>query len=183
VSIRSFAVQRAADLQGALTAIPDARSWLACSLVFVIFVACAGPIGLASGLLSPTTPHLTIERIFSTAAIVFIQPALLEEVVFRGLLLPRNPRSVSRPRLVSVAVVALALYVVSHPINAMLFRPGALHVFANPVYLVLATLLGIACTAAYFISKSLWPPVAIHWAAVLIWLWFLGGERLLTAAT
>lgn len=159
---------------------PDLRSWLACALVFIVFVVCAGPIGLASGLLTPTAPRVSIEAVFSTAAIVFIQPALLEEVVFRGLLLPRKTRSVPRARLVMGAVVALALYVASHPVNAMLFRPDALHVFASPVYLLLAALLGVACTAAYFISNSLWPSVIIHWLSVLTWLWFLGGQALLT---
>jgi len=179
VSIRSFAVQRVADVREALTTIPDTRSWFACTLVFVAFVACAGPIGVASGLLHPMAPRVSIDAVFSTAAIVFIQPALLEEVVFRGLLLPRNTRAIPRARLVTAAVVSLALYVVSHPLNAMLFRPDALHVFANPVYLLLATLLGIACTAAYFISHSLWPAVVIHWLTVLTWLWFLGGQALL----
>jgi predicted Abi (CAAX) family protease len=179
VSLRSFAVQRLTDLQEAFTTMPDVGTWLKCASVFAVFVACAGSIGLLSGFLHPTTAHLTAHDVLSTAALVLIQPALLEEVVFRGLLLPRNARSVSRRRLVVVAAGALALYVVSHPANAMLFRPDVLHVFANPIYLLLAALLGIACTAAYFISKSLWPPVLIHWLAVLLWLWFLGGQALL----
>lgn len=181
--MRSFAVQRVTDVQEALTTMPDARAWLSCALVFVLFVVCAGAIGLLSGFLRPSAPHLTAFDVFSTAAFVFIQPALLEEIVFRGLLLPRRAHSLPRRRLLAIVVVALSVYVVSHPINALLFRPGVLQVFASPVYLLLATLLGIACTAAYLISKSIWPPVAIHWVSVLTWLWFLGGQELLKATT
>ena len=113
--------------------------------------------------------------------LLFVQPALVEEIVFRGLLLPRNGGSLPRGRLVLVAGAALAVYVVSHPINARLFRPQALGLFESAPYLALATLLGLACTAAYLISRSIWPSVAIHWLTVVIWIWLLGGRNLLDA--
>jgi uncharacterized protein len=168
------------DLQEALTTVPRSRTWLACALVFALFVACAAPIGILSGLLRPGVPHVSAKEAVTTALLIFLQPALVEEIVFRGLLLPRDARSVRGRRLLLIAGGALAIYVASHPINAMLFRPDVLHVFGSPAYLVLTTLLGTACTVAYFISKSIWPPVAIHWVTVLMWLWFLGGEALLT---
>ena len=179
MTTRSVATERVKDLRAALTTMPDARTWLACALVFVLFVACAAPLGLLSGLLRPTSPHLAPGDVVRTAVLIFIQPAFVEELVFRGLLLPRDAGLVRGRRLLVMAGGALALYVASHPINAMVFRPDVLHVFADPAYLVLATLLGLACTAAYFISKSLWPPVVMHWLTVLVWLWFLGGEALL----
>jgi|SRR5437867_303849 predicted Abi (CAAX) family protease len=111
--------------------------------------------------------------------LLFVQPALVEEIVFRGLLLPRKADSWPRGRLVLVAAAALAAYVVSHPINARLFRPQVLGVFESAPYLVLTTLLGLACTAAYLISRSIWPPVAIHWLTVVLWIWLLGGQALL----
>ena len=111
--------------------------------------------------------------------ILLLQPALIEEIVFRGLLLPRNGSSLPRGRLVLVAGAALAVYVASHPINARLFRPQVLSLFESTPYLVLATLLGLACTAAYLISRSIWPSVAIHWFTVVMWIWFLGGQALL----
>ena len=45
--------------------------------------------------------------------------------------------------------------------------------------LSLATLLGATCTAAYLISRSIWPPVVLHWLTVLAWIWLLGGRALL----
>jgi predicted Abi (CAAX) family protease len=114
-----------------------------------------------------------------SSALLFLQPALVEELVFRGLLLPRNGRSLPRGRLVIVAGAALAVYVASHPIDALLFRPQILGLFASPAYLALTTLLGLACTAAYLISRSIWPAVAIHWLTVVIWIGLLGGQALL----
>ena len=113
------------------------------------------------------------------AAPIFLHPALVEEVVFRAVLLPRDAGSMTRSRLLLVAGAALAVYVASHPLNAWLFRPQVLSLFASPAYLVLATLLGATCTAAYLISRSIWPSVAIHWLTVIAWLWFLGGQALL----
>jgi predicted Abi (CAAX) family protease len=108
---------------------------------------------------------------------LLIQPSLVEEIVFRGLLLPRDARTMPRRRLAVVVATALAVYVASHPLNAWLFRPDVLSLFTSPVYLMLAALLGLACTIAYFISRSIWPPVAMHWLTVVTWIWFLGGQR------
>ncbi len=177
--MRSLAVQRINDVRGAVTTLPDARTWLTCAAIFAVFLGCAAPIGFLSGFLHPTTPPLAANDLIATALAVFVQPALVEEIIFRGVLVPRDFRSTSRRVVVGFGLGALALYVISHPINAALFRPAAMSVFARPVYLLLATLLGIVCTAAYWISKSIWPPVLIHWVTVLAWLWFFGGQRML----
>jgi CubicO group peptidase (beta-lactamase class C family) len=36
----------------------------------------------------------------------------------------------------------------------------------------------VACTVTYWISRSLWPPVLLHWSTVLIWITLLGGQGL-----
>ena len=100
-------------------------------------------------------------------------------MLFRALLLPRNAASMRGPRLLVTAGIALALYVASHPLNAMLFRPQALHLFASPGYLTLVAMLGATCTWAYLTSRSIWPPVAIHWLTVVAWIWLLGGRAVL----
>jgi len=180
VTIRSALLGRLNDLRDAITTIPDARSWRACALVYLLFLTCAAPIGLLSGLLKPGVPRQSATETIAAGVFLFARPALVEEIVFRGLLLPRDPRSIPRSRAVPVAIVALAVYVGAHPLNALLTWPASLTVFGNPVYLGLTTLLGIACTAAYWISKSIWPPVAMHWVTVIVWLWLLGGQTLLT---
>lgn len=178
-TLRSLAIRRWNDLREALTTAPDARTWLACAIVYGVFLVVAAPIGLASGLLRVDTARASAVDALRVAALLFLQPALIEEIVFRGLLLPLDVRSLPRSRVVLVAGSALAVYVASHPLNAWLFRPHALGVFASPVYLVLAALLGLACTIAYFISRSIWPPVVIHWVTVVAWIGLLGGRALL----
>lgn len=179
MTIRALIVRRWKDLREALTTAPDARTWLACAFVYAAFLLAAGPIGLFAGVLRPTVPHLSVAGAASTGILILLQPALFEEIVFRGLLLPRDIRTMSRSRVAVIAGPALAVYVASHPLNAWLFRPDVLGLFASPAYLVLATLLGLACTSAYFISRSIWPPVAMHWLTVVTWIWFLGGQALL----
>jgi predicted Abi (CAAX) family protease len=164
----------------ALKTIPDRRAWARCALVYGIFLICAFPIGLLTGLLQPGVAHVAPAIWLGTSAIVFVHPACVEEFIFRVLLLPRSPDAMPRGRLIAITLVALALYVVSHPLNAMLFRPEAAAVFERPAYLMIVALLGITCTAAYWISKSIWPPVAMHWLTVVLWLWLLGGQALLS---
>lgn len=134
---------------------------------------------MLSGLLRPGIATLTPAQMIGFSVLLFAQPALVEEIVFRGLLLPRDGRSLPRGRLLAIAGVALVLYVVSHPINARLFRPQVLGLFESPAYLALTTLLGIACTATYLISRSIWPPVVLHWLTVVVWIWLLGGQAVL----
>jgi len=177
--MRSLAARRAGDLFAALTTIPDGRTWGACVLVYCLFLACALPIGVLSELLRPSLAHLRVAELAGTAVLVFFQPALVEEIIFRGMLLPREARAISRGRLGLIAGGALALYIASHPLNALLFKPSLLHVLASPAYLAIVALLGLACTAAYWISRSLWPAVVMHWLTVLAWLWLLGGQALL----
>lgn len=177
--MRSLAARRVRDLRDALATIPDWRTWRTCALAFGAFLVCAAPIGLVSGLLRPSVAHLRPAEFVSAGMLLFVQPALVEEIIFRGLLLPRDAGTLQGHRVVLVAGAALAVYVASHPLNAWLFRPQALALFASPAYLTLATLLGLVCTATYVISRSIWPPVAVHWLAVVTWIWLLGGQALL----
>jgi uncharacterized protein len=179
VTIRSAVRRRLQDLRDALTTIPDWQTWGTCALVYGIFLVCALPVGLLSGLVRARVASLTPNELVGSGLLLFVQPALAEEIVFRGLLIPRDGRSWPLPRLMLVAGAALAVYVASHPINALLFRPQVLGLFESTSYLVLATLLGLTCTATYLISRSIWPPVAIHWLTVVTWIWLLGGHQLL----
>jgi predicted Abi (CAAX) family protease len=177
--MRSLVERRWQDLRDALATIPDWRTWRTCAVVYAGFLLCAAPIGIQSGLLRPGTPALSAGEMIGGSLLLFVQPALIEEILFRGLLLPRRADSMTRGRLFVLALAALALYLVSHPLNAMLFRPGVLTLFESPVYLVLTALLGVTCTATYWISRSIWPPTLLHWLTVIIWIWFLGGHALL----
>jgi predicted Abi (CAAX) family protease len=177
--MRSLAERRGRDLLDALTTIPDWRTWRTCAFVYCLFLVCAIPIGMLSVLLRPSLPYFSPTEMAGTGLLILVQPALAEEILFRGLLLPRRADSMSRGRLFVVAAAALVVYVAAHPLNALIFKPGALTLFESPAYLVIAALLGVACTATYWISRSIWPPVAIHWLTVVVRIWFFGGRALL----
>jgi predicted Abi (CAAX) family protease len=170
--------RRIEELGQAIRTWPDRRVWGVCCLVYALFLACVLPLATATGVARPEMAQGTWYAAARLALIVAVHPAFTEEFVFRGLLLPRPPFHRSRGARLLVAALALVLYVASHPLSAMLFRPAALPLFSAPAYLLCVTLLGATCTALYWISESLWPPVAVHWITVVAWLLCLGGQRL-----
>jgi predicted Abi (CAAX) family protease len=114
-------------------------------------------------------------------AVLLITPSLLEEIVFRGLLLPHPREGASRRQTLSYAAVSLGIFLVWHPLNGWLFRPEALSLFSDPIFLSLAALLGGATMTAYLRSASLWPAILLHWLTVVTWIVFFGGSRALGA--
>jgi predicted Abi (CAAX) family protease len=151
--------------------------------LYAMFLVGAVPLGIVSGLLHPSLPPLSLAGVAVTAATILLHPAFTEELVFRVLMLPRRLETVSRRQLYVSVAIALALYVVAHPLNAYFFWPKAMPIFGNPFYLAMTTLLGLTCITAYFISGSIWLPVLIHWVTVAVWLLLLGGQALLQYST
>jgi len=94
------------------------------------------------------------------AVLAFFIPALAEELAFRGPLHPRAP---------VWSLISLSAFIAWHPIQVWLGLPAAQPLFLEPVFLVMAGALGLACTISRIRSNSLWPPVLIHWIAVLAW--------------
>ncbi len=106
-----------------------------------------------------------------------IAPAILEELLFRVILLPQSSENLASQSVFTWSLVSLLLFVIYHPLNGITFFPAARETFFNPVFLCLATLLGLICTVAYLQSGSIWIPVIIHWLTVVIWLLYLGGIK------
>lgn len=171
-------IGRLRELKTAITTLPSAREWWYCLIVYIAFLLCVLPLGIFSGLLSLKIAVMPPTQLLSLIGRLLLRPALFEELVFRGLLLPRDPASVDRGRLIRISIVALVVFVASHPLNGWLLRPAAFALFTDPIFLICAALLGISCTLAYYISRSLWPPVMIHWITVAIWILLLGGQGL-----
>lgn len=171
--------RRLAGLACGLRTLPNARGWAESVAAAFALAAVATPLGLAGGLLAPHPgggpgPWRGI-------VLPFVVPALVEECVYRGLLLP-HPR-LSRLRSRQRApwwVGSLILYVGAHPLDAALFRPAAEGVLGAPAFLLEAALLGTAATVVYERTGSLWPGVLLHGAVVAAWL-HLGGAALLSA--
>lgn len=156
----------------ALTTVPRLRDWQLTGICLLIYGIIALGIGIPSQFLQWTAP---IDQWPQVMAKTLFVPAIFEEIIFRGLLLPHPQESPSVKRGYLWSSVNLFLFVIYHPINGLtLYEPGY-YVFRNPYFLTLATLLGLTCILIYQRTGSIWPPIVIHWIAVMIWLCLLGG--------
>jgi predicted Abi (CAAX) family protease len=95
------------------------------------------------------------------------------------LLIPRNVLDAGTGKALLRVTVSTAAFVLWHPVNALAFNHTAIPLFTDPAFLVIVTALGFTCGFAYVRSRSIWMPVIIHWASVLVWVLLLGGRNLL----
>ena len=160
--------RRFTDLLAGLTHLPDGAGWravgveLAWALPLLLIVAHAG--GLAR-LQSPPAASTAA----MLAATLFVMPALLEELLFRGLIIPREGAKV---RWIALSVV---LFVLWHPLQVVTFGPPWDGSFLDPWFLLVVAILGLALARMYALSRSLWPSIAAHWLVVFGWKAFFGG--------
>jgi predicted Abi (CAAX) family protease len=161
----------------AVSTLPDAEAWVHAAALILIFTIIALPIGFQRGFLQLEVLRVSWSKILGIIATSLFMPAVIEELFFRVLLLPRTTENVSPLGLWFWGCISLAMFIVYHPLNALSFFPRGLKTFFNVVFLVLAALLGIVCSIAYIQSGSLWTPVVIHWLAVVVWLLLLGGYK------
>lgn len=155
------------------------QGWLITLGILVLYSAIALPIGLATGFLqlNPWSASWLDRVLLMLRAL--ITPALIEEFVFRVLLIPHPQEGVTGQSWTVWAVLSLFLFIIYHPLNAKTFFRDGFPTFFDPVFLALAGLLGLACTMAYAITGSLWAIAFIHWIVVVIWLLGLGGLQML----
>jgi predicted Abi (CAAX) family protease len=149
------------------------RAWALVPFYAAISLA----VGFSSGL-------LRLELISAKLAplllfTLFIFPSLLEEAFFRGVLIPRNTLEHGATRSILAIGGSTLLFVAWHPVNALTINPSAPALFLDPAFLLISAALGITCGYGYVVSKSLWVPVLIHWATVVVWVFFLGGRNLI----
>jgi predicted Abi (CAAX) family protease len=174
VRLRSLAV--------GLTLRPTRGALFQCVSLFVGFGVVAAGVGFFTGFLKWEVMSGSAAQFAVLPVLILIRPALVEEIFFRGLLLPHPREETSTAKRVWACGGSLAVFVLMHPLNGMLVRHEAYAVFVNPVFLFLAFLLGLTCTIAYQLSGSLWPSILMHWATVVTWTMLLGGKRVLTGA-
>jgi predicted Abi (CAAX) family protease len=126
----------------------------------------------------PTPPIGTLVLALATTAlalsrgwrgVLMLGPALVEELVFRVLLLPSALPGMALPAMVPWMALSVGVFVAWHGLKLQL-RRGLPQVGATPPrVLVRMGLLGSVCALAYVLSGSLWPPVLMHWLALLAW--------------
>lgn len=155
----------------------DARQVGLCLLGFALYAAVALVQGVGSGFLEPGHPWPRPRRLLHAAAALLPMPALGEELLFRGALLPHPGEGTPWPQLLAWSALGIGLFVLYHPLAGRLWYRRAEQVFHDPRFLLQTALLGVATTALYQASGSLWPAVLLHALAVLVWLERLGGRQ------
>jgi len=148
-------------------------------LVTIAYIPIALLIGFNTGLLS--VQMMESKLIYVMPFILVVFPSLFEEILFRGLIIPLNTRDKGTKSIIFYTLLSSVIFVLWHPFNALTINPAAQDIFLNGYFLIIAFFLGIACSLAYIMSRSLWAPVLIHWLTVVVWVCFLGGHNLMLA--
>ncbi len=132
----------------------------------------AAIIGFATGLFELGLPS-TFE-VLILPPILVLYPALIEELIFRGLLLPRSLTQASGLRRFAALSFSSLVFVAWHPFNHYLIGMSDTSLFIEPGFLVIVLMLGYLCGHLYLRTQSLWPAIAVHWATTVVWNLFLG---------
>jgi predicted Abi (CAAX) family protease len=133
------------------------------------------------------TKFLNIERIdrtkldlFKYSIWLFLMPALIEEFIFRLLLIPHPIETTTGLETWIWSAISIGLFVIYHPLNALTFFKQGNPTFMDWRFLLLAGWLGIVCTSVYLIAGTILLSAIVHWIVVVGWLFVGGGERRLT---
>jgi predicted Abi (CAAX) family protease len=162
---------------------PGGELWLISLILLYIYGLIARWAGLRAGLIKAQKTKLSTWQQVLLGARLFVHPALVEESIFRGLLMPPPTGSSLTPSMLVWIVLSWFLFILAHPINSLILRPRTRPVFTSPVFLSLAGFLAICTSALYWISASLWPAVLFHWIVVFLWMTNFGGFSIHSSKT
>ncbi|MGD1872417.1 MAG: type II CAAX prenyl endopeptidase Rce1 family protein [Mastigocoleus sp.] len=171
-------------------AFPKLVDWLTGAGILIAYGAIAMcftkvialPLGLDSNFLQLEVWSVSWIRHLVNALQLFTMPAFVEELIFRVLLLPHPTEVINWFQWGLWANFALSLFILYHPLNAKTFYKQGYPTFFDPIFIILAGLLGLACTLTYALTGNLWLIVIIHWIVVTVWLQVLGGMKKLQSS-
>lgn len=106
---------------------------------FVRLVALIGYDTSAATSIIPSTPG----ELVATLILVALLPAIAEEYIFRGCI----ARSFARKGYVFAVFMSALLFAIMH---------------GSPLQLVHQFLIGVVCAVLFFATRSLWPPIILH---------------------
>lgn len=159
--------------------LPRFSDWLIALAGLGGFSVIAIPLGLRQQFLQREQWPLPRAKQAWLMAQLFFMPALVEELIFRVLLLPA-PLTTTWLWWSVWAIASLGLFVLYHPLNAATFYPIGKPTFFDRRFLVLAALLGLTCTIVYAYTSSLLLITLLHWIIVCVWLSRFGGMQRLS---
>ncbi len=170
---RAFIAGTGGRLARAVLTLPRLRDWLELAAATAALAVVVGPVGFWTGLLT-WRPRPAGEIAALALSAVFV-PALGEELPFRAALIPDRGET-SRA---GVAILAsTTLFCLWHVVEAEVILPRARALFLRPDFLAWTVALGLVCALLRRRSGSIWPPVLLHWLAVVAWQGWLGGPGL-----
>lgn len=153
--------------------LPQLSLLMACYSILAVTIYLWAELGQWS-----PTPEPPLSIVLRSIGFFFL-PALAEELVWRWTLVP--PGCVGRFDLRSMKwiFVTSLIFTAAHPVAGYFFVPHVRDYFLQPAFLAIVFLLGLTCGTSYVWSKSIWPPVLIHWITVLAWKFLLDGPKVL----
>lgn len=168
--VAAVAVAAVKQTWRALNVWPVAGRWKAALGVALPAAAIIALSGVLAGWLR-FEPMADLQSALIAAVILFFVPALIEELVFRGLLLSWFATVSQRWG----NWLSIGLFVLWHPVQALIFAPPWSAIFLQPSFLFATFILGIVLTHIRIVSQSLWPVIMIHWLLVVVWKLLFGG--------
>ncbi len=169
----------------ALLTLPTLGGWLDTATLTLLFGCLALVIGFGTELIEiPLPEEISREALAPRAIAAGFMPekgrglgaiaglvllALAAELGFRAALIPRREERLPLWRKWSWAALALGAFVASYPLGAHFLGSQGQSVLSEPSFLVLVTLLGLACTVLYRRTGSVWSAMTLHGLAVVSW--------------
>lgn len=166
-----------ARLVNSLLAPLNLRAWLIFGGLLLIYGAIAIPIGLKINFLSFTPNLLLTKQGILSSIRLFFFPALGEEILMRVFILPHPTERALLSSCLIWGVISVFIFIIYHPLNALTLHKVGYPTFLQPIFLILAGLLGVICAIAYYFTGSLLIIVLIHWIVVVVWLFIFGGKK------
>jgi predicted Abi (CAAX) family protease len=155
--------------------VPTLLQWGETALWLIVFAIIAIPIGMKTRLLHYKPATGSWKELAAATVIALFAPSLLEEFIFRALLLPHPSEAMSAAGQVLSVVAADVLFVLGHVVVGWLFVPSARPLFYNRSFLALSAVFGLVASVVYLRTGSIWPCVVLHWGVVVAWMvWFDG---------
>ncbi len=136
------------------------------------YVALAAAIGFGTGMFQLGWPSLG--QLLILPPLLLLYPSIVEEALFRGLLLPRLLHEASVRAKALALVASTLIFVAWHPLNHYLIGISDTSLFIKPGFLVIVAALGLLSGYLSLRTRSLWPAILLHWATTVVWNLFLG---------
>lgn len=145
-------------------------------VALALYGALAIPFGLKSRfLVQQSAVDNPVRFVLHTLRLLFV-PALLEEIVFRVMLLPHPVEGIAVWRWLLWAIASLVLFVLYHRALGKTTYRAANDTLSDRRFLILTAGLGLFLTGLYWLTGSLWLCTFFHWVVVVVWIYALGGK-------